>query len=156
MKMKDLENLSPKTKSVPLRGFIVKDDADSVWIEDKSGTWIVKKSDIVGENKNWNPQDSRFKGKPTCIFIKDGAEIFEIRPTKVDLSARPITLGDPRDLPEVLGDRDLQKLAERWARHLGFRPGETLDSTCTPWTTACCWETGDWQTDCQADDSSCD
>ncbi len=156
MNIKELESMVSKTRSVPLRGFIVKDEEDSLWIEDNSGTWIVKKSDIVGKNKDWNPGDTRFKGKPACIFIKDKAELFEIRPTTVDLSARPITLGDPRDLPTVIGDGDIQKLGERWARHLGFKPGETIDSSCTPKTTASCWNTGEWGLDCQADDSSCD
>ena len=55
------------TYSPPLRGYLIKDDHDKIWVQDRQGTWIINKSDLVTSGA-WDGVDPRFSGKPVCVF----------------------------------------------------------------------------------------
>ena len=78
-------SLQGPVPSVPLRGFVIEEDDGRLWIQDREGTWVVRREDIVA-TQDWKGSDPRFRGKPTCVFIREGAEIFEVKPYRVKLS----------------------------------------------------------------------
>lgn len=150
--MSELPPISHPTDSVPLRGYLVKTEGEALWIQDRQGVWIVGKSDIVAEG-HWAGTDPRFGGKPICVYIRNGAEIREVRPTRIQIAARPITLNDPLIFPRIEGLEDFRKLERKWVRHLGFQPWEGDEAgTCS--TSKSCSETGTWGVDCGDDDST--
>ena len=150
----DLSSLHPE-RSVPLRGFITRDDKDQVWISDRVGTWIVPTEAIVARD-DWKAKDARFKGNPEVLFLRDGAVIHEVRKTTIKIEDRPRTISCREQAPErVDATTALEEAERRLSRHLGFEPwsqgGDPLnhDHTCT---TVSCWDTGDWGMDCSGDD----
>lgn len=126
--------------SVPLRGYVVEQDNERIWIQDREGTWAVNKADVVA-TQEWDGSDPRFRGKPTCVFIRDGADILEIRPYRVKIARLPITLGTGGDKPTVEGEESMRMLESRAFRHLGFLndidPGPLLPPVIG--TTVCCY-----------------
>lgn len=135
------EALKGPVPSVPLRGYVVEEDNERLWIQDREGTWAVKRADIV-KTQDWKGSDSRFNGKPTCVFIRDGADILEVRPYRVKLARLPITLGATADQPAPEGEAMMRKMEQRMFRHLGFL-NETGAGPLFPpvviGTTVCCY-----------------
>lgn len=139
--------------SVPMRGYITKDEKDRLWIQDREGTWIVGKNDIA-ITEEWKGADPRFKGKPVCIYIREGADIYEIKRFKVQISSRPITLNDPQAPIKVEGDDLMNALESKWIRHLGFKPQESsgpLSMRRRGGRTICCYADVNGAT-CEVDD----
>jgi hypothetical protein len=134
----NLEALRGPVPSVPLRGYIVEEDANRVWIQDREGTWAVNRSDIVA-TQEWKGNDPRFQGKPTCVFIRDGADIFEIKPYKVKMSSLPITLESQGKEPAHEGERMMRKLEQKYVRHLGFLNEVDPGPLVLIGTTVCCY-----------------
>ncbi len=145
-----------KIKTAALRGYIVKETKKEVWIEDRQGTYIVKKSDITS-TVDWEAAKDKpsRKGKPAQLNIRDQALIQEIRPMKINLSAKPITMGEIENMPGIKGNEQLIALARCWTRNLGFSAKPHSESLPEPWPpilTTCCYFTGEWGLDCPADD----
>lgn len=124
--------------SVPLRGYVVEEDTERLWIQDREGTWAVKRADIVA-TQEWKGSDPRFRGKPTCVFIRDGADIFEVKPYRVKLARLPITLGASGEQPAVEGDAAMRRLEARMYRHLGFMNEVDPGPLVLIGTTVCCY-----------------
>jgi hypothetical protein len=145
-----------KIETAALRGYVVKEKKKEVWIEDRQGTYIVKRSDIVSTS-TWEAAKEKpsRKGKPVQLNIRDQAVIHEIRPMKINLSAKPITMGDLEKIPEIKGNEQLMALARCWTKNLGFSAKPQAGELPEPWPpvlTTCCYFTGEWGLDCPADD----
>ena len=88
------------------------------------------------------------------MFVREGADIYELKRLKVRIGGRPLTLGDPQCCPTVKGQNLIEALAKAGLRHLGFMPGETilpLAATGHVCGTVCCYETST-QSVCEEDD----
>lgn len=147
--------LSNRVPSVPLRGYIVKQENDQIWVQDGGGTWLVNTKDVTGRAK-WDGRDSRFKGEPVCLYIKQGAEIFEIRKLVIEIDNTPITFGQDSSAAPVKGMDVMMALESGWRRHLGFKPGQSQEacpSQKVPGVTWCCWLEGETNWHCTGDDS---
>jgi len=144
-------------RTISLVGYLAKEDENQVWIQDREGTWIIDKSDVVGI-KEHEPKVKGFGSKAVCAFIRDGAEIYEMRPWKIDLNAKPITICDPKSLPDVIGQKELRSLGNQWRRHVGLKAARKADCTteCTPYTSTCEVDLPGGGTEFLADDSECD
>lgn len=68
---------------VGLQGYVQSDDGEQVWLKSAEGTWIVNKSDIVGETEWTGVRDARFSGRPATVYVRGDAEIYEIRTVKL-------------------------------------------------------------------------
>lgn len=140
-KIPSVEVLQGPIPSVPLRGYVVEEDSERLWIQDREGTWAVKRSDIVA-TQEWKGSDPRFRGKPTCVFVRDGADILEVRPYRVKLARLPITLDRTGDQPDPAGETMMRKMEQRMFRHLGFLneidPGPLVPPVIIG-TTVCCY-----------------
>ncbi len=134
------DTLKGPVPSVPLRGYVVEEDRERLWIQDREGTWAVKRADIVA-TQAWDAPNPRYGGKPTCVFIRDGADIFEMRPYRVKLARLPITLGTGGDQPAVGGETMMRKMEQRAFRHLGFLNEIDAGPLFPPiiGTTVCCY-----------------
>ncbi len=143
-------------KTVSLVGYLANEDEHQLWIQDRHCTWIINKADIAG-SKKLEPTIDGSKTTAICVFIRDGAEIYEMKPLKIDFDAKPITMCDPRTIPEVVGEKDLGRMAKRWTRHLGMKDqARGCSSECTPWTTTCTYHVPGDGTEIIKDDSECD
>ncbi len=129
-----------------LRGYLIEDNPTTIHVEDDQGSWIIKKSDIE-KMEDWDGTDFDSKGKAVSVFIKDKAVLSEITPMTIDLKKKPITITDPRKTSSVEGNEILQKLGERYARYLGFKPSDFVAAV-----TVCCYQTGSFGLDCSGDD----
>ncbi|OAI03587.1 hypothetical protein A1353_00335 [Methylomonas methanica] len=109
--------------TVTLRGYLIKQTDDELWIRDRDGTLVLKKTDIVGELCDWDGKDPNFDRKAVKVEITDGAEIQEIRHWRIDATGRAITLGE-KELSTIRGIDDMDKATLRWARKLGFEAAE--------------------------------
>lgn len=132
------ESLRGPVPSVPLRGYVVEEDDGRLWIQDREGTWAVRREDIVA-TQDWNGSDPRFRGRPTCVFIREGAEIFEVKPYRVKLSHLPPTLQQPDAQPSEEGERMMRSLERGMARHLGFLNEVDPGPLVLIGTTVCCY-----------------
>lgn len=152
LSIRDLDALKPPSTCAPLRGYIIQQDKTRMFVQDREATWLVPKDCIV-EVVDWEGVGStQFKGKPACLMLKEGSEIFELRPTKIRVSGRPLTIMPASELPPIQGDQELKLLAEGWMRHLGFRPNErAMSRNPVARSTACCWDSGG-AVDCSTDD----
>jgi len=124
--------------SVPLRGYVVEEDDGRLWIQDREGTWAVRREDIV-VTQDWKGSDPRFRGKPTCVFIREGAEIFEVKPYRVKLSRLPITINQADAKPAEAGEQMMRTLERGMARHLGFLNEVDPGPLVLIGTTVCCY-----------------
>ena len=131
-------SLQGPVASVPLRGYVVEEDEGRLWIQDREGTWAVRREDIV-VTQDWKGSDPRFRGKPTCVFIREGAEILEVRPYRVKLSRLPLTLNQPDAHPSEVGEQQMRSLEGRMARHLGFFNEVDPGPLVLIGTTVCCY-----------------
>jgi hypothetical protein len=128
-----LEELKPDV-SVPLRGYLVREDDDRMWIQDREGTWIVDKADLQ-TRESWDGIDPRYSGDPVCVFIRQGAEIYEVRPYKIQLGGS-FSLRNLQERSSVVGTEEMRAKEEQWLRNLGARHlGFTEDETLAPLTT---------------------
>lgn len=141
--------------SIPVRGYITKEDGEHLWLRDERGIWLIDKNDIVTTREWQGTADPRFTGKPILLFIREGADIYELRHFKVQLLTPPITLkqlahGTPvrvkgKEVIESSGD-------DAASREIGFRPNSGISPRMSGgWITVCCWDS-DWGTTFQADD----
>jgi hypothetical protein len=146
------EALQGPIPSVPLRGYIVEEDDERLWIQDREGTWAVKRADVVA-TQEWKGSDARFRGKPTCVFIRDGAEIFEVKPYRVKLARLPLTLSATADHPAPAGETMMRKMEQRAFRHLGFLNEVDPGPLVLIGTTVCCYgDPGGFGLICEGDD----
>ncbi len=130
--------LNGPTASVPLRGYVVDQDKERLWIQDREGTWSVARADIVA-TQEWNGNDPRFHGKPTCVFVRDGAEILEIKTYRVQATGVPITLGAIGEQPTIRGEEAMRMLERRTFRHLGLFNDVDPGPLVLIGTTVCCY-----------------
>jgi hypothetical protein len=138
-------------KSAPLRGYLTRERDGQLWIQDQEATWIVDQSDVVARGE-WTGGDIRFEGEPVLVFVRDGAQVFEVRPTRIRVHSQPLTILTHAEVPKVKGEEVINILGDKFARHLGFAPWEGKGGTAPAKTTASCWDTGEWATDCSPDD----
>ena len=89
--------------------------------------------------QEWKGSDARFRGKPTCVFIRDGAEIFEVKPYRVKLARLPLTLSATADHPAPAGETMMRKMEQRAFRHLGFLNEVDPGPLVLIGTTVCCY-----------------
>jgi hypothetical protein len=158
-----LEELKPVV-SVPLRGYLVREDDDRMWIQDQEGTWIVNKADLH-TRESWDGIDPRYSGDPVCVFIRQGAEIYEVRPYKIQLGGS-FSLRNLQEGSSVVGTEEMRAKEEQWlrnmgARHLGFREDQTLAPLTTEGrrpadgtglNSLCGYADGDGGSVCEVDD----
>lgn len=94
----------PPPPSMPLKGYLVREDSDTLWIQDFQGTWMIKKSDVLGRGEWPGVSDTRFSGKAGVFFIKDGAEIQSVRAVTVKAKRDwPLAVADAARVSEVRG-----------------------------------------------------
>ena len=173
--MKQEVDLTPPTNSVPVRGYLVDEDDDYCYLQDRGGTWKIPR-DAIQTMGDWEGSgDQRFKGRPVVAYVKDGAEILDMRPTVVHAGAqrityprgtlvsftpdprcpRPPTLGDPENPVLIPGAGHLDDLLTQWVRHLGFGRGQA-DESCTAAISVCCDPATPEGMVCYRCDSMCD
>jgi|SRR5215217_7978445 len=149
--LKELESFTRPRIGVPLRGYLTNEDEDHLWIEDREGTWIISKSDLIA-TEEWDGEDQRYKGEPVFVFVKDGADIYEVKPYKVKVG-QSIVLGNAQEHTNIEGGEVIQALESQWIRHLGFRSGERLGPLEMRGTTVCCYDSpGGFGATCTGDD----
>lgn len=128
MNLKELNGLPFPERAIPVRGYLVSETADEIWLQDGQGTWVFAVKDVVGRSV-WEAADPRFQGKPTLLFIRDEATFYELKRYRVEMRARPITLpphgskslasvGNPEGSPA-------RGMEEAWLRHVGFRAADS-------------------------------
>jgi hypothetical protein len=112
--------------AIPLKGYLVKETAEQVWVQDNQGTWIVNAKDIVGRDEWAGMRDARFSGTPGIFHVKDGAEIKEIRTVTVKaLRDWPLAISESTRGAEVKGGSNLDSLARARVQQL-----QTTDYEC--------------------------
>jgi hypothetical protein len=111
--------ISQPTHYVPLVGYLVDEDKEQVKLQDRKGYWIIKKSDIV-KTSEVQGLDQRFDGKPVCLYLRDGANITQIVPTRVSFSSVPMTISREHVSPNKEGIDELNLLQEIYSRSFGF------------------------------------
>lgn len=91
------------TSGVPLRGYLIKELPEQVWIRDRTSTWIVDPADVLEQAEWEGVDDPEFSGKPHLFTIRDGAKILEVRPATLTGKQRPLALGDVTQVLELVG-----------------------------------------------------
>jgi hypothetical protein len=98
--------------TVSIRAYLVKELPDQLWIRDKTGTWIVDPSDVT-ERADWEGvHDPSFTGEPHVFQIRDGADISEVRRMVLTGHQRPLALGDPGQVIELVANNMLEAMAD--------------------------------------------
>lgn len=97
---------------VPLKGYLVKESKNQIWIQDSLGTWIVEVSDVIGRRPLSDAGEHPFAGTPVILYIKDGAKILEIRTVKVTATQDwPLAVADTARMLDVRGYSEVDTLA---------------------------------------------
>ncbi len=112
--------------AIPLKGYLLKEAAEQFWIQDYQGTWIVNAQDVVGRGDWEGVDDSRFSGTPGIFYVRDGAEISEVRTVKVKaVRDWPLAIAESTRGAGVKGASNLDALARERADAL-----QTADYEC--------------------------
>ncbi|HEV2814312.1 MAG TPA: hypothetical protein VGW10_13740 [Solirubrobacteraceae bacterium] len=94
-----------------MRGYVLRDRPDYLWVQDKLSIWMVEAEDVL-EREDWDGvDDPRFTGEPQIVHIRDGAEIQEVRPVTLVGQERPMALGKVEHVLQVLGLEVLEELS---------------------------------------------
>jgi hypothetical protein len=131
----------------PLQGFLQDESDEEVRISVPGGTWVVKRSDLVGL-EDWKDPVGEGDGRPVQAEVRSGAVIGFNQSVKVEPRERPMTM--PDKLSQVVGMDVLREMGNAWAGRLGFKAVVDAGAGSSP--SACCWETGNWGMDCSPDD----
>ena len=160
-----IHSLGTPKPSIPVRGYVVAEDDQQIWLRDQEDTWLIFKRDIADETEWDGARDPRFSGRPTLIFVSEGADIYKLSQFKVQFLTQPITLtGLAHGAPlQVKGDTIVPADEGMAMTEIGFRPGTGIVPTMSTGSvissmrsqghvSVCCWDSN-WGTTCQADDS---
>lgn len=143
---KNLTDLSSRGRSCRICGFLVREDEQAIYISDPHGTWMLPR-DSYESMEPWRGGESAdssvlAQGKPVQVVLKEGSQIYEIRPWHIRKGGDPIeaklrreviqrifTL-DAGELPVSdrtrLGERHLAALEEMMGRRLGWDPDRDI------------------------------
>ncbi len=69
--------------AVPLKGYLIKEAAEQLWVADQEGTWIINARDLAGRGEWSGVAGSQFSGRPGIFYVRDGAEINQVRTVKI-------------------------------------------------------------------------
>jgi hypothetical protein len=114
-------------------GYVAREDDRELWLADRKGLWVIKKTDIA-ERTAWDGRHEGFDGPPVRIEVRDGAELLDVRPTRVRLSERPMALTEGK--PPEKGHAELAQRGVEFGRRVGFDTKD-LGSSATAGTTWC-------------------
>lgn len=139
--------------AVPMRGYRIRQENGRQWIRDPHGIWLISEEDIV-RTARWEGANPEAEGEPVVLFVRDGADILEIKRYRIERQGRPITVGDPLSPRTVEGEELMRQLSANLVRHLGVLPGASgaVALTMMRTTSTCCWGDGDWGIVCEDDD----
>lgn len=121
----NIEEARKNLGTIPVRGCITGEEEGRVLLQDQDGTWLIKRTDIVS-TVEWQGCDPRIVGKPVLLFIREGAEVFELRRFKVQLQASPITLTNVASASRLKvkgGTITAADPGDTPAREFGYRSG---------------------------------
>jgi hypothetical protein len=103
---------------------------------------------------SWDGGTQFAEGEPVTVYVRDGADILEVRRYRIERRGRPVTVGDPQQPRTVAGQELMNSLSSNLVRHLGVPPGavgEIAAMRRPDSTTICCYG-GDWGVICEDDD----
>jgi hypothetical protein len=153
--LKKAAEVTVAAQTIPVRGYVVNEEGGRLWLRDHEAMWLINTDDIVTKGDWAGVADPRLAGTPVLLFIRDGAEINELRRFLVRKSGQPITLkGLGHGTPlQVKGGTIVEaESPESASREIGFRPGSGI----TPLMrgergTVCCYDSN-WGMTCEEDD----
>src|SRR5689334_17063008 len=90
----EVTNLSRSTAACRIAGFMVREDADAIYIADPHGTWMLPR-DSYERLVEWSgglsaPKHLAPTGQPVVAELREGATIYDITPRKVRKGGDPI------------------------------------------------------------------
>jgi hypothetical protein len=129
--------------AVAFAGFLIREDADSLYVADRKGTWVIPRENLAFMEP-WEagaqvaPDMLKSEGKPVHVGVKSGSKIYEIRPWVMQTSDGGLfrrnvrrkvesifSLGGP-GLPVTqqtfVGENQVAALERTFARRLGWDP----------------------------------
>lgn len=162
-----LRSLQESVGCMPIRGYVIDEDADRLWLRDPEGTWLIHKPDIIAA-RDWDGvNDPRLEGTPRLLFVREGADIYETRKFRVALLSQPITLKGVAHGSALTSDNGSVAVADdshpsHGEREVGFRPGTGVTPLMSGsplqyarsvdgHQSVCCWDSN-WGMTCQVDD----
>jgi hypothetical protein len=118
----DLNLTRPPAPAIPLKGYLIREESEQIWVVDQQGTWIINVSDLTGRGEWSGVIDNRFSGSPGIFYIRDGAEIKMVRTVKIKASLDwPLAIAANARESQEAGDTAVDMLVQNQLSVLGIR-----------------------------------
>lgn len=102
---------APTGEGVLMRGYVIRDENDYLWVRDRLSTWMINNVDVLSREDWTGVEDPRFTGTPQILRLRDGAEIHEMRSVRLVAHERPTALGDVDRTLQILGSDLIEQLS---------------------------------------------